>query len=715
MNDLEPYVCLSEECAEPYHLFRDRSNWLSHMQKVHTIQWSCTAPGHSPCVMSTGKGFEDHMRSVHSGTFTESQLPWLEKRSRGQASTIFTFCLLCEHVPSEGDLQKESVLRGLNLERDYDRRRLLSECLAKHIATHLDSVSLISLPWQDNDAEGALTEKSASGEAEQGTRKSDNEESELSFDDNDDNFARLHASRAWSDEIKEYGYTVHPDPNPTFEKEWSFIELPRYFGHDRDPKLQTFLRKLYLDSSPAAYNCNGPFLPAHLMPLDPSRNFFGRDFALKAIEMALCPWRTGGGPDAEPLAFPRTFAIYASGGMGKTQVAAQFVATHRKEFDAIFWVHADHISKLSQDFKTIAITLGLISEDSVDANDLVFMREIVKRWLVTPLKDLADVSKDEPEKATWLLVFDGVEDPDILNEFWPYDGPGSVLITSRSPFSWTSSIPLRPFTSDEATGFLLKITGREASEEARRAVITVSQRLGGLPLALTQMAGIILHKQLSFVEFLDSYNERRSQQELLQLSAGKLITDSPGYEHTVASVWAFENLSHGQGLLNVVSMLDPDGILESLLTTKPGTIDLHSFPQSLEDYILARNELLACSLVTGQKRDRKLFIHRLVQDVARARMTQTEFRANFMTCVKLISSLWPFEGFAWRHGVARWTSCEDLFPHVSRLKDLFPQVARLDAFSENDYRFAKLLTDAGWYVISWRQLPGMLMALKVLP
>jgi hypothetical protein len=210
------------------------------------------------------------------------------------------------------------------------------------------------------------------------------------------------------------------------------------------------------------------------------------------------------------------------------------------------------------------------------------------------------------------------------------------------------------------------------------------------------MAGIILHKKLSFDEFLDSYNESRSQQELLQLSAGELITNSPGYEHTVASVWAFESLSHGQGLLNAISMLDPDGIPESLLTSKHGTIDLRSFPQSLEDYKVARNELLACSLVTGNKKDRKLFIHRLVQDVARARMTEAEFRANFMACVKLICSVWPFEVFAWRHGVARWTSCEDLFPHVSRLKDLFPQVIQSDSFSDDDYRFAQLLTDAGW-------------------
>src|SRR5277367_5366410 len=102
------------------------------------------------------------MRSAHRQAFTDAQLPWLEKRSRGPASTIFTTCCLCDHIPSEGDLQKESVLEGLilNLERDCDRRQLWSDCLAKHIGTHLESVSLISLPWQDNVTEGALTEKS---------------------------------------------------------------------------------------------------------------------------------------------------------------------------------------------------------------------------------------------------------------------------------------------------------------------------------------------------------------------------------------------------------------------------------------------------------------------------------------------------------------------------------------------------------------------------
>jgi hypothetical protein len=111
-------------------------------------------------------------------------------------------------------------------------------------------------------------------------------------------------------------------------------------------------------------------------------------------------------------------------------------------------------------------------------------------------------------------------------------------------------------------------------------------------------------------------------------------------------------------------MIDPDCIPERLLTTAMNAIDLPGYPTTIEEYQIARGELLACSLVTGNKEEHKLFIHRLIQDVARARMGHAEFRQTFVACVKLITSIWPFESFAWRHGIARWPSCEELFPHI---------------------------------------------------
>lgn len=166
--------------------------------------------------------------------------------------------------------------------------------------------------------------------------------------------------------------------------------------------------------------------------------------------------------------------------MGKTQLALEFVHRYRDSFDVVLWANADDHSKLAQDFNTMALELGLVPRDSIDAKDQIQTREIVKRWLVDPLKDL---TSNVSEKASWLLIFDGVGEPSVLNTFWPYDGPGSILITSKNPFEWTTSFQLVSFTVAEATRYLLQVTKRN-TQDSQEDVQGVSEKLGGLPLAL---------------------------------------------------------------------------------------------------------------------------------------------------------------------------------------------------------------------------------------
>jgi CO dehydrogenase nickel-insertion accessory protein CooC1 len=80
------------------------------------------------------------------------------------------------------------------------------------------------------------------------------------------------------------------------------------------------------------------------------------------------------------------FALCGPGGIGKTQVATEFVHTAKNRYDAIFWLQADQHSKLSQGYTNIAIKLGLVIEDSTDARDPVVVQELVKGWLSNPVK-----------------------------------------------------------------------------------------------------------------------------------------------------------------------------------------------------------------------------------------------------------------------------------------------------------------------------------------
>ncbi|KAI4691306.1 uncharacterized protein J4E84_003597 [Alternaria hordeiaustralica] len=438
-------------------------------------------------------------------------------------------------------------------------------------------------------------------------------------------------------------------------------------------------------------------LPAYQVPVSPDRNFYGRDYALNAMQKAICGVAEDEAVDNKPVSWPRCYAIYGPGGMGKTQIAAEFVAKHRTKFDAILWVHAEDAGKIAQDYKDLAIGLGLVAADSRDAMDLNYTRDVLKGWLVNPEKDRSRESGKTQGKASWLLVFDGVEDGEVLNGFWPYNGPGSVLITSRNPYSWSASLELKPFSVPEATQYLFHVTGKEPiAGYEMTAATTIANRLGGLPLALSQMGSIVASKNMSFADFLYSFEDHEGSQAFFDWQTPDKSRSTSNYQSNVASVWAFDRLGKGVALINIISMLDPDAIPESIFTSPIKDDDSELVQSVKNDYVAARTELLARSLLTSNKEKRKLSVHRLVQDVARARLRQPEMRKYFLACVELINDRWTFQELTWRHGIARWENCEELFPHIQRLKTVFPLITPFpDSF--DDYEFAKLLIDSGWY------------------
>ena len=637
------------------------------------------------------------MWASHEGNFTLSQLPLLRSRSKVPTLVTFKQCPLCGFNPLGEELGKKVRGHRSSETSREELEKISSDRIIKHLSIHLESLAVTALPWLDT-VEDVKSERAKSEITDESTTQ---EDGSLPTHENRSKFAPPgngsgdEESLTWPDDDNSDN---HPTVEGSYEAEWGFIPPREYYGHDRDPILQTLLRKVYLDTlsfTGSSGRLKGPKLPLYFVPRDQDKNFFARSQALEAIEEALSFDRARDRPASKPLTFPRCFAVYGPGGMGKTQIAAHYVAMHRRKLDAVLWVNAETSSKISQDFNEIAIELGLVSKGSMDATDQSLTRDLVKSWLVNPLKNSGSNTSSR-DKASWLLVFDGVEHGETLNDFWPYDGPGSILVTSRNPHSWTTSLELKPFSINEATEYLMRITGREVSNEEKESAVTIAKRLGGLPLALGQMGAIIAHESLSFSEFLRSYEERGGQQELLQWNIDKVRPRLSNYEHNVASVWAFDSLGRSSRiLLNTLSMLDPDWIPEHLFDCVSTVDDSDDILELKRDYKTARNELLTRSLVTGNKRDNVLFIHRLVQDVTRARMGVSEFRRVFFDSVRLVSGRWPFEAFRWRHSVARWSVCEKLLRHVERLKDLFPEITP-SVNSFEDYQFAKILIDAGW-------------------
>ena len=446
-----------------------------------------------------------------------------------------------------------------------------------------------------------------------------------------------------------------------------------------------------------------PVLPCNTIPFERNREFCDRFEVLEYMEEVLAqptPNTGTGSPGDQSL---KVFGLCGPGGMGKTQVAAQFAWLHVELFDAIFWIHAEERTKLASDFSHIAIDLGLLPAASQDAKDQVVTRELVKGWLAKPVRSYKRLDNTQEEEAKWLLIFDNVEDQEDLEDFWPLSGStGSVLMTSRDPLAKTrlykahQGCDLQPFPLDDAASFLLTITWREGEDDERKVVREVAQKLGGLPLAITQMAGVMVRQQLSFRDFIQRYEEEKELSALFNLSVVPTARREP-YGYTLASVWALESLEQGSSLLNVLSLLDGDGIQEEILKSSFSKITLSGYPSTITAYQNARFELSKSSLVSRDKASGKLMVHRVIQDAARARMDQYRLVETFRCAVRLVLQVWPAAGFGQRHNVGRWSECETLTPHMLRLHRLVTRLGIKDQLVlKADIEFASLLNELGW-------------------
>jgi transcriptional regulator with XRE-family HTH domain len=297
-------------------------------------------------------------------------------------------------------------------------------------------------------------------------------------------------------------------------------------------------------------------------------------------------------------------ALHGTGGVGKTQLAAEYAHRFAGSYDLAWWINAEQGGLIGDQVATLGLALGCVQPGAGT--------EAVRAAVLAELRHL----------GRWLLVFDNAEDPADVAPWLP--GGGHVLITSR-----------RRGWDEVAAPVEVDVLARAESVEilqARVAVLSetdadkLAAELGDLPLAIAQAAGFMADTGMTADEFL----------VLLRTRAGQLLDQgAPGsYPRSLAAASGLmaDQLARqdpaAAELASVCAFLAPEPIPETLFTGAVGVLPSELAARAADP--LAWRQTLAHltrqSLVRIDHRG--LQMHRLTQAILRERLTPTQAAAT---------------------------------------------------------------------------------------
>lgn len=338
-------------------------------------------------------------------------------------------------------------------------------------------------------------------------------------------------------------------------------------------------------------------------------------------------------------------AMHGLGGVGKTQTAVEYVYQHSSEYDLIWWVRSEERGKLADDYARLAIPLELTAKEEKD-------QKIVIRAVRGALA----------ERTRWLLVFDNAQGPEEIRDYLPSGNTGHILVTSRNPAFGGVAHPLKidKLTSAEAEEFLQKRTQRSEPE----AAAALAEALGCLPLALEHAGAYVEKTATTLSDYLKIFNTR--QTDILNRA-----TQPEGYDATVATTWELsfielESRSKAAAqLMNLCAFLAPDDIARDMLRDGAKHLPEPLSAAVTDDLVWTDTvgELRRYSLV--EVNSDGLSVHRLVQAVARERLTEAERKQWAESAVNIVDSAFSSAAFSLAgEDVQTWKRHARLLPHA---------------------------------------------------
>jgi TIR domain/NB-ARC domain len=323
-------------------------------------------------------------------------------------------------------------------------------------------------------------------------------------------------------------------------------------------------------------------------------NFTGRDADLAALGRALAGASTA-----------TVQSLRGMGGIGKTQLAAEFAHARAGDYDLAYWIAAEEPATIPDQFTALATQLG-----------------------VDPLQDpealqgqVHDALRGVPG---WLLIFDNADTPEGIRAWLP-GGPlpagirGHVIVTTRrAGFAVLGAVMELDVIDLPSSVTLLRTRVPELPDGTGELI---AKELGQLPLALEQAAAYLDRSGMPAGEYLALLRQRAQD-----LYAQGHVS---GRRDTIATLWdiTLQRISGENpaavALLDLCAYLAPEPVPLDLFTQHPALLPDPLSAAAADP--LAFNEVIA-TLVDyslAKRTPSGLQLHRLVQGVIRNRHNRT--------------------------------------------------------------------------------------------
>ena len=287
---------------------------------------------------------------------------------------------------------------------------------------------------------------------------------------------------------------------------------------------------------------------------------------------------------------------------------------------------------------------------------------------------------DTPSIARdWLLVFDDVEDFQLLKEYWPHCDRGSIIVTSRNPMSKNlcggHGVELHRMTDDDAVQLLRSYLPDYLHGEEEELLRSFScQTLGALPLAIKVAALYMVEHQCSLKKYINLMYQGRDVVE--RMHRFKPSGDSSFYEHTIATCWNIskekmkdEKKPHALVLLDLMMFLDNQGLPEqtfSMLGDIPDSLpDLKELTQPY-NLVGAIGTLLRYSLLQKDHDLDTFSIHPMIHAAIYEGMSPSERQSGYQNATYVLWKVFPDLNQSNDDMASRWKDSNVYFPHLLR-------------------------------------------------